>query len=373
MAGKKKTIEPEEIPSIKSAVSSTLKNKKFDSTGLNRFKKTTNLLNNASYKPQTWVPLSEAFNDSVGLPGIPECAITLLRGLSDTGKTTALCEAATSAQRMGKLVVFIINEMKFSFEHLKKYGFRTVEEVDTETGEIIHTGDFIFADRLMLPTIESTGKFILELIQEQEKGKLPYDLFFALDSFGNLPSEMSVSLGKNDARWNSAAMNLTFASFINHKFSSSRRTTSKYNNTLLAVNKQGIKLPESPVEKPKRTSKGGSSMYFDAALVIDFGGVTTALTSKIDAVRNGKTITFAKRTKISVDKNHISNSSSTSKLIMTDYGFIHDTPSAISKYKEEHKHEWLTVLGGDDFDIVEEPEAIDEGKVSFKDVEQGED
>ncbi len=370
MATKKKVEENKEVPSIKSAASSALKNKGgFDREYIDKFKKSKNLSTNIGFKKQSWIPLSDAFNNAIGLPGLPEGQIILLRGLSDTGKTTALCEAAVSAQKMGKLVVFIINELKFSFDHLKSFGFETEEEVDEETGEIQHVGNFIFADRLMLPSIESVGSFILDLLNEQEKGKLKYDLVFLVDSFGSLPSEMSIANGKNDGRWNAAAMSLTFASFVNFKFPASRKINSKYTNTMIAINKQGILLPSSPMEKPKRSSKGGSSLYFDAGIVVDFGNITNSGVSKIEAVRNGKTITFAKRTKVAVDKNHVTNSTSSGKLIMTDYGFIEDTPGALNKYKELHRDEWLTVLGEDDFDIIEEKEVAEDAYISYSDVE----
>jgi len=87
---------------------------------LNRFKKGKRL-NNASvkFKEQGWIPLSKAFQDITSMPGIPHGHITLLRGHSDTGKTTALLEAAVSAQKMGILPVFIVTEMKWSWEHAR--------------------------------------------------------------------------------------------------------------------------------------------------------------------------------------------------------------------------------------------------------------
>ena len=56
------------------------------------------------------------------VPGIPQGHIVLLRGHSDTGKTTAMIEGAVSAQKRGILPVFIITEMKWSWEHAKMMG-----------------------------------------------------------------------------------------------------------------------------------------------------------------------------------------------------------------------------------------------------------
>lgn len=354
---------PKPAKNAKVAVSRAIKSEgKFDSKLLDKFKKAKNIGLNAGFKEQEWYPLSPAFNKVIGLPGIPKGQITLLRGLSDTGKSTALWEAATEAQRQGDLVVFIITELKFSWDRLIKLGFQTEQVADEDTGEVIHTGDFIFADRTTLPTIETIGSFMLDLIGEQEKGKLPYNLTFIVDSFGSVPCDMALNLGKNDPRWNSGAMANVFSNLVDHYFPASRKLTSKYTNTLIAINKQGIQYPATPMEKPKRTSKGGSSLYFDAALVIDFGNITNAGTSKLEATRDGKKVVFAKSVKISVDKNHVTNSTTSGRVIMTDYGFIEDTKASIDAYKEAHKHEWLSVLGSSDFDIVREAD-VPEDKI----------
>jgi hypothetical protein len=96
-------------------------------------------------------------------------------------------------------------------------------------------------------------------------------------------------------------------------------------------------------------------MYFDASLVLTFGNIANSGTNKIKATKGGKTVQFAKRTKISCDKNHVTGVESEGKLIMTSHGFINDDKKAIDQYKKDHSKEWLSVLGSGDFDIVEEP------------------
>ena len=130
---------------------------------LESFKKSKNLSNNqVTFKDQRWIPLSAAFQDVLSLPGIPMGHITLLRGHSDTGKTTALIEAAVSAQKMGVLPVFIITEMKWNWDHARQMGFQMEEVVDEETGEIVdYTGNFIYVDRSSLNTIEDGYHLVL--------------------------------------------------------------------------------------------------------------------------------------------------------------------------------------------------------------------
>jgi hypothetical protein len=303
-------------------------------------------------KEQTWIPLSRAFQDCLSIPGIPVGHITLLRGHSDTGKTTALLEAAVSAQKIGILPVFIITEMKWNWEHAKQMGL-VFEEVPNDEGEVAdYKGFFIYVDRERLNTIEDVAAFIADLLDEQKKGNLPYDLLFRWDSVGSIPCRLSVESNKNNNEWNAGAMSQQFGNFINQKIVLSRKQSQPYTNTMLAVNKIWVAKAENIMAQPKMKNKGGDTMYFDASLIITFGNVTNSGTNKIKATKNGKDVEFAKRTKVSCDKNHVNDVTSTGRVIMTAHGFIDDTKQAIDAYKKQYSKDWLKTLGSTDFDVV---------------------
>ena len=95
-------------------------------------------------------------------------------------------------------------------------------------------------------------------------------------------------------------------------------------------------------------------MLSHASLIITFGNVTNAGTNKIKATKNGKEVEFAKRTKISCDKNHVTGVTALNKVIMTVHGFIDDDKKALDNYKKQYSHQWLKTLGSKDFDVVEE-------------------
>ena len=199
---------------LQEAVSKELKSK-FD---LNSFKEKKGLKQNVKFKDQEWIPLSKAFQDVTSIPGIPMGHIVLLRGHSDTGKTTALLEAAVSAQKRQILPVFIITEMKWSWEHAKMMGLEINEIADKKTGEVVdYDGNFIYVDRETLHTIEDVAVFILDLIDEQKKGTLPYDLLFLWDSIGSIPCEMSIKSNKNNNEWNAGAMSTQFGNNVNQR------------------------------------------------------------------------------------------------------------------------------------------------------------
>ena len=230
--------------SLSEAVSKEIKSK-FD---LSSFKEKKGLKQNVKFKDQEWIPLSSAFQDVTSIPGIPTGHIVLLRGHSDTGKTTALLEAAVSAQRRSILPVFIITEMKWNWEHAKQMGLQVDEVVDKETGEIVnYEGEFIYADRETIHSIEDVAKFILDLMDEQKRGNLPYDLLFLWDSIGSVPCEMSIKSNKNNNEWNAGAMSTQFGNSVNQRITLSRKESSEYTNTLVCINKVWTAKAESPI------------------------------------------------------------------------------------------------------------------------------
>jgi hypothetical protein len=137
----------------------------------------------------------------------------------------------------------------------------------------------------------------------------------------------------------------------------SRKESSPYTNTLVAINKVWTLKAESPMGQPKLMNKGGYAMWFDSTFVVTFGNVMSAGTSKIKAIKDGKQVEFAKRVNLQVDKNHINGVTTRGKIVMTPHGFILDNDKSLKGYKEEMKDEWKKILGGGDFIIAEEDQA----------------
>jgi len=340
--------------SLTEAASKELRSK-FD---LNAFKDKKGLKQNVKFKDQEWIPLSSAFQDVTSIPGIPMGHIVLLRGHSDTGKTTALLEAAVSAQKRGIMPVFIITEMKWSWDHAKMMGMEVNEVVDKKTGEIInYDGNFIYVDRESINSIEDVAGFILDLMDEQKKGNLPFDLLFLWDSIGSVPCEMSIKSNKNNNEWNAGAMSTQFGNSVNQRITLSRKESSPYTNTLVCINKVWTLKAESPMGQPKLMNKGGYAMWFDSTFVVTFGNVMSAGTSKIKAIKDGKQVEFAKRVNIQIDKNHINGVTTRGKIVMTPHGFINDNDRELKGYKDDRKEDWKAILGGGDFRVVEEDQA----------------
>jgi hypothetical protein len=243
--------------------------------------------------------------------------------------------------------------MKHSWEHWSAMGFDLGETVDEE-GNKSYDGFFLYADREQLQSIEDVAGFIADLLDEQKKGNLPYDLLFLWDSIGSIPCQMSIDKNSNSPMWNAGAMSQQFANFINQRIIMSRKESQSYTNTMLCVNKVWVEPALMPMAQPKLRNKGGDSMFFDASFIITFGNVTSPGTQKVKATKNGKEIEFALKTKVSCDKNHVTGVTAKGTIVSTAHGFIKNSPNEINKYKKEHSKNWANILGSDDFDIVEE-------------------
>lgn len=340
---------------INEEASSAIKTSSGRAFDLDAFKKSKFLSSTVKFKDQEWIPFSKPLQDALGIPGVPMGGITILRGHTNTGKSTTLHELAGNAQRMGVLPVYIITEMKHSWSFARKLGFQMEDVVDESTGEVMdYKGFFLYADRTSLNSIEDMASFVADLLDEQHRGKLPFNLCFFIDSVGAIPCKMSLEQKSNNPQWNAGAYSQQFGNFIDQRIAMSRKEGQPYTNTLVIVNKVWVSPAESKFAQPKMRNKGGDSIAYDSSLMITFGNITNSGISKIKAIKNGKEVEFATRTKVSCDKNHVTGITTKSTIVMTVDGFIEDDPKVIDKYKKEHSKEWVDLLGEGDYDVIED-------------------
>jgi len=316
------------------------------------------------YKPDQFLSCGEAFLEASGLPGPAMGHVNMLLGHSNAGKTSALIAASVDAQSQGILPIFLVTEKKWSFDHCKLMGLQC--EKNEETGE--WDGFFFYRDDFNF--IEQVTDYINDCLAKQEKGEIPYDICFFWDSVGSVPCEMTWR-GKGGTQHTARVLAEKFNMGLNQKINNSRKETSKYTNGIVICNLPWVALPDSPMGRPKIKPKGGEAIYQCSTLVFRFGNEANAGIAKIDATSNGRTINFATKTKITVDKNHINGLGyADSRIIVTPHGFItddkRDNKAALTRYKNDTKEYWSERLGDTNF-ILEEYEVQDETKVDYED------
>lgn len=291
------------------------------------------------YKPESFYNCGEAFMEACGLPGPVMGGINMFLGHSNAGKTTALILAAADAQRKGHLPVFIITEKKWSFDHSVELGLQAQKNQDG-----VWDGDFLFNDSF--DYIEQLTDYVNALLDAQDKGELPYNLSFFIDSIGSIPCKQTFDGGggtMHDAR----VLADKIGRGIHSRISKSKKEDYPYINTMTVIVQPWVQLPENSFGQPTIQPKGGQALFLASSLVFLFGNQKSSGVSHITATKNGRTISYATRTKISILKNHVTGVAfKDGKIIAVPQGYISDTKEALDKYKKEYSGYWNAMLNG---------------------------
>jgi hypothetical protein len=324
----------------------------------------------ASFKPDRYFDLGDAFVDACGIPGPAMGHLNMFLGHTDTGKTTALIKTAVDAQKKGILPVFVITEQKWTFFHAKLMGLVCEQKIDEKNGESEWSGFFLFNNHF--DYIEQITDYINTILDAQDKGEVDYDLCFLWDSVGSIPCKMTYE-GKGGKQHNAAVLADKIGMGLNQRITGSRRSDKKYTNTLVICNQPWVELPESrnPKAQPRIKAKGGESIWLNSTLVFLFGNQKNAGITKISIAKNSRKVKIATRTKVSVMKNHINGLGyEDGKILVTTHDFMKarseaDEKKSIEDYKKlagEYISERLGVNITD----------IEDAKVEMEDIEMEE-
>ena len=327
-------------------------------------------------KDLEWIPLSEAFHEALGIPGIPKGYITLLRGYTNTGKSTGAYECMAACQKVNILPILIDTENSFSWEHAKNLGIN-FEEVKDENGNIVNYKGFfryINNDSLLKKygkydydeskekkecrteaCVEDIASFIDDLLTSQANGKLPFELCFIWDSIGSVDCFKSIKSKSKNNMWNAGDLESSFKSIINHKIPSSKKEDKEYTNTFLGVQKIWL---DSMQGSGTIKHKGGEAFFYAARLIVHFGGTVSHGTQSLTAVNGGSTYSFGIKTKVKCIKNQVNGIELEGKIASTPTGFMN--PDKQTQYLKEHREFLLSKLGDGNIDIIEGDENNDE-------------
>lgn len=351
---------------------------------LDAFLESENLNTEPKDKELSWIPLSKAWFDALKLPGFPRGFVSLVRGYSNTGKSTAFYEAIAGAQKIGDFAVVIETEGNWNAEHAKKIGVKFKEVVNEETGEITEKPDnfmlvrskdlynmyknYNHQDSKMMskptrgePVIEDVSLFISEMIQKQEDGIIPMNLVFLWDSIGTLNCYKSACSNTSNNMWNAGAMG-AFQAIVNFKIPSTRSIDSEYTNTMICVQKIWLDSMNGTVVK----HKGGEFMFFNSRIIVHLGGILTHGTKKLTAKALGQDFQYGTEAKIRCEKNHVTGIERNGTIASTPHGYVN--PDELDEYKTKNRkfiHDALNV----DYNVVIDY-TTEEGKLEGDDIRE---
>ena len=285
-------------------------------------------------KEMEWIVMPKAFQDAIKLPGIPMSRTTMVRGWSDTGKSTLKNLAIAAAMKQGILPVIFETEGNFDFQYAKDCGMDIEpvygDIVDEETGEVSNgivdwAGNYILftpskicefcgkidystgkegSKQRKVPVIEDLGYIINTLLDKQDEGELPMPILFIWDSVGSVQSWKSYTSKVGNNMFDANAINTVFKPIF-ARISSSKEVGAHYSNTMFVVNKIWKDTANSVGGAVAIANTGGESFQYGIRLQIHVGGVAKAGVKKLKATYKGEEYQYGTVTKITVFKNQL--------------------------------------------------------------------
>lgn len=299
--------------------------KKFD---LDAYKKKIKV-SDTPLKKDKFVELDECMHEILGMPGLPLGHISEIYGKSDTGKTSLLFHAAAQAQAQGILPVVIVTEGKVDWGRAAAMGF------DRDGFALVEEG---------LEYLEQVYDFMDKICADVGNGELPHDVMIFWDSMGNTMSEKEVILNKDGTSEKKSTMmvaakvNAERLRVLSGKVNNSRKISFPKTVGVTIINTCYVKPPSFPGGMPSEVPYGGEAAWYKASLILK-----TKRKQKLTAAKGGIKMGFGIVSSISVEKNHLTNTSHSGEYVITGDAIIPNEKSAIESYKETHKEQWGSV------------------------------
>lgn len=325
---------------------------------LKAFKEKNNLSSSVEKEPQ-WLILPEPLQKATKLAGLPLGYCSRIRGKSNTGKSTLKLEVIKAAQRQGIIPVVFELENNFAWKHAQEVGVEISEYVDEETGEITYgpADNMLYYDTAKLYelygkfdhehgkwlskcnretyVIEDVAMCIKDLIRAQKNGEIPFDMIFVIDSIGVGDCYRAAVNNSSNNMWYAGAVSTAFNTIVNDLIPASRNINSEYINTLFFVQKTWTKT--TALGLPSAVSKGGESLDWAVRVSFYLGGIESASVKKLTATSGGREYKYGTKTKIQVEKNHVSDITYEGEICSTTHGFW--DPDKLDEYKKTYSKE----------------------------------
>lgn len=292
-------------------------------------------------KKDKFVELDPCLHEILGMPGLPLGHITEIFGRSDTGKTTMMFHAATQAQKQGILPVIIVTEGKVSWDRAASMGF------DPEGLCIV---------REDLQYLEEVYQFMGKVCADVGSGDLPYDVMIFWDSLGNTLSKKEVEVQKDGNVERKSTMmvagkaNSEGLRILSTQVNNTRKVSYPKTVGITIINTCYTKPAAFPGGMASEVPYGGEAAWYKASLILK-----TKRRKKLTASKDGVKMGFGIVSSISVEKNHLTNTSHSGEFVITGNAIIPNEKTSIDAYKEEHKDQWssLDILDEDTGEIFD--------------------
>ncbi len=279
------------------------------------------------YKPDLDVILQKEISEAIGLPGLRMGSMTAMYGLSNSGKTTLMLHAAVKAQQQNIVPIMIITENKMDWDRARRMG------LDTSKSKLIIREDFEY--------LEDVYNYISQKIEDVKTGKLARNVLILWDSVASTPSRESIEIGpdgsikKKYGPQKNASVIGYYNPIIMKRVTSTRLVESKGLVGVVMLTQAYVKPAEFAGGMATIVPNGGEKIWFPLSLCLEIkeGG-------QLQAVHEGKKITYGTVCRIKVTKNHLTETSTSGEVAITADQILPNDKAALEQYKDEHRAIW---------------------------------
>ncbi len=283
------------------------------------------------FKEPDYLQLHPEIQKALSLPGFPLGHMSMLYGLSDSGKTGVLLKSVKAAQQQGKLPVLIVTENKLTKERIIAEGI--------DLNKLILVEDLKF--------LESVYDYISMKTQEVLDGDLPMDVVIFWDSVAGCPSKDSYTIKKDgkiekefDNRKNANVIGF-YNNIIASRIADTRKEGVNGSVTVVFVTQAYVgEKPKFPPGLPAPiVPNGGEKIWFPLSLAIEVREST-----RLQADHKGAKVNFGLVSQLTVRKCHISELSSSGYIVLAGPEVLANDKDSIDEFKQTRKDEWTAIL-----------------------------
>jgi recA bacterial DNA recombination protein len=283
------------------------------------------------YKETEYVVMPQPVQKAISMPGFPLGHISMLYGLSDSGKTGLLLNAVKQAQQQGILPVLIITETKLTKARIVQAG--------------IDLNKIIIVDNLKF--LEPVYDYISCKTQEVLDGKLPINVMIFWDSAAGCPSKDSFEIKKDgkieknfDNRKNANVIGF-YNNIIASRIAETRKVGCPGTVGLVLVTQAYVgEKPKFPPGIPAPIlPNGGEKIWFPLSLGLEIKEGT-----RLTAEHKGKKVGYGIISYINTKKNHINELNTGGEVVLAGSQLFENDKKLIEQFKEDNKDRWSVIL-----------------------------
>lgn len=283
------------------------------------------------FKDTKYLVMPPDIQSAMCMPGFPLGHMSMMFGLSDSGKTGILLHAVKCAQEQGILPVLIITENKLTKDRITKAG--------VDLNNLVLVEDLKF--------LESVYDYISMKCKEVLDGALPMDVMVFWDSAAGCPSKDSYTIlanGQIEKEYDNRK-NANVIGFYNNIIASRIADTRKESvvGTLGVIFITQAYVGEKPKFPPGLPApiipNGGEKVWFPLSVALEIKEG-----KKLNTTYKGNNFNFALVSKVTTRKNHVNELTSSNDVVLAGASIIANDKDTIDAFKESRKGEWDKLL-----------------------------